>query len=95
MKQKMTIDELENSPGVLKVIDSKNYYTYKDVMELLGCSKSKAYDIIAKFREELIATGKIHPLYLPAKVPRSLFNKAFCITTERSTYVEKKKEKAG
>lgn len=37
------MEDLENRPGVIKVIHSKPYYTVEDVMSLLGVSRSKAY----------------------------------------------------
>ena len=49
------------------------YYTAKDVMELLGVSRAKAYKIIKKFNEDLmkqgyiVTAGKISKKYLAEK----------------------------
>ncbi len=74
--------DLAHCPGVIKVIRTKSYYTYQDVMELLGVSKSKAYQIIKNLRADLIKAGKINEMYPTGKVPKVYFNKQFAI--ERS-----------
>ena len=49
------------------------YYTAKDVMELLGVSRAKAYKIIKKLNEDLmkqgyiVTAGKISKKYLAEK----------------------------
>ncbi|MBO5610621.1 MAG: ICEBs1 excisionase [Eubacterium sp.] len=78
----MNVNDLENRPGVLKVIKSKPYYTAADVMELLGVGKTKAYDIIKALREQLIAEGKINSMYPTGKVPKKFFDKQFATGKE-------------
>ena len=72
------MEDLENRPGVIKVIHSKPYYTVEDVMGLLGVSRSKAYKIIKALRDQLVADGKINALYPAGKVPRVHFDRQFC-----------------
>ncbi len=43
--------------GVIRVVRNNSYYTYSDVMELLGCGQSKAYKVIREIRQELIDKG--------------------------------------
>lgn len=71
--------ELENAPGVLRVIKKKPYYSCEDVMELLGVSRSKAYKLIKGLRDELIKAGKINSMYPSGKIPKMYFDKQFAI----------------
>ncbi len=75
-------ESLENMPGVIRVIQTKPYYTCQDVMELLGVSRSKAYQIIKSLRAQLIAEGKINSMYPSGKVPKKFFDKQFCTGKE-------------
>lgn len=40
---------------------NKNYYSWRDIAELTGVSKSKAYELIAVLNKELIEQGYIVP----------------------------------
>lgn len=67
---------VENRNGVLEVIskEKRNYYTVEDTMQLLGVKKSKAYSIMRKLREELIASGNLIEEYPVGRVPKRYFN---------------------
>ena len=48
--------------GIVKEINSTNrsYYMVNDITELLGISRSKAYEMIRTMRKECIASGTIN-----------------------------------
>lgn len=50
------------------------YYTATDVMQLVGVSKSKAYQIIQRLNKELEAKGYI---MIGGRVPRKYFDERF------------------
>lgn len=63
------------SNGVIKKLTGeKSYYTCKDVQELLGVSKSKAYQMISIMREECITKGIISSVYPHGKIPKRYFD---------------------
>lgn len=67
---------LESRNGVLEIIpkERRNYYTVEDTMQLLGVKKSKAYGIMRKLREELIASGNLIEEYPVGRIPKRYFN---------------------
>jgi hypothetical protein len=68
--------------GVIQVGVKKQYYTSKDVMELLGVGNSKACQMMRSVRNEMIAKGELNPAYSVRAVPRDAFNKAFGIVED-------------
>lgn len=52
--------------GIVKEINSTNrsYYMVNDITELLGISRSKAYEMIRTMRKECIASGKLTKAYI-------------------------------
>jgi len=52
------------------------YYKVTDVMELLECSESLAYEIIRKLNAELEAQGYIT---VRGKVPKTYLEKKLCL----------------
>ena len=52
------------------------YYKVTDVMALLECSESFAYEIMRKLNAELEAQGYIT---VRGKVPKGYFNKKLCL----------------
>ena len=72
----ITIREKANSQGVIRIIQpaEKHYYKNEDVCKLLGVSKSKASEMIAALRRELVQEGKITETYPAGKVPKKYFN---------------------
>lgn len=63
--------------GVIKELgpEDRKYYTYEDVMVLLGVCKSKAYTMISGMQKQLKAEGKLFEGYPPGKIPKKAFNK--------------------
>ena len=51
-----------------------NYYTAKDIMDILGISKTNAYKIIRQLNGELMKMGY---LVVTGKVSRKFFNEKF------------------
>ena len=51
-----------------------NYYTAKDIMAILGISKTNAYKIIRQLNDELMKMGY---LVVSGKVSRKFFNEKF------------------
>lgn len=82
---------MSSTNGVIKVLTrrDRSYYDADDVQELLGCKKSKAYQIINALRGELIGSGKLTALYPQGKIPKSYFNERCYIEGETN---EKKKK---
>lgn len=62
--------------GIVKEINSTNrsYYMVNDVTELLGISRSKAYEMIRTMRKECIASGKLTKAYPSGRIPKKYFN---------------------
>lgn len=52
------------------------YYTYKDIMECLKCSESKAYLIMRDLNAELVKKGF---MTMRGRVPRKYFEERFNI----------------
>lgn len=67
--------------GVIKElgVEDRPYYTAKDIQEMMGVRKSKAYSIIDSIRKDLMKTGKLHSSYPHGKVPKAYFNEVFMI----------------
>ena len=65
--------------GVIKVLSRKDrsYYCAADVQELLGVSRSKAYQIIKIVRDENIKAGRLNAAYPNGKIPKAIFDKEF------------------
>ena len=66
--------------GVLRILgkESRPYYTAEDVVELLGVSRTKAYEIIRALRNELIQAGKLSDVYPSGKIPKKYFDERCC-----------------
>lgn len=62
--------------GVLKELTPKDkaYYDCADVMQLLGVSRSKAYDMIRGMRKKFISKGLLYDGYPDGKIPRKIFD---------------------
>lgn len=75
---------VEGRNGILAIIpkEKRNYYTVEDAMQLLGVKKSKAYSIMRKLREELIASGNLIEEYPVGRIPKGYFNSRCGIETE-------------
>lgn len=56
------------SSGVLKeiTVQDRSYYMVGDIVNILGVSQSKAYNIIRTMRKECIDSGKLTKAY-PAR----------------------------
>lgn len=69
------------SNGVIRVLNQgdRSYYTSGDVQRILGVGRSLAYKMIKTTRQELIDSGAMSDLYPQGKIPKSYFNKRFCI----------------
>jgi len=67
--------------GVIKEagLADRSYYTSADIIELLGVSKSKAYEIIKKTRDACIESGKLSAAYPVGKCPKKVINEKFMI----------------
>ncbi len=50
------------------------FYTAKDIMEILGVSKTKAYSIISELNQQLVKDGY---LVVAGKVSKAYFHKRF------------------
>lgn len=63
--------------GIIKVLSDKDrsYYTAEEVMELVGVSRSKAYELIRRLRQEMINQGNLTPDYPGGKIPKAYFNR--------------------
>lgn len=66
--------------GVIKELgpEDRGYYTYEDVMELLGVCRSKAYTMINGMQKQLKAEGKLFEGYPQGKIPKKAFRR-FCM----------------
>ncbi len=62
----------KSKPGVIAKIEPA-YYGCDEVMVLLGCKQSKAYQVIRGLRQELLDAGKISPLMPEGKIPKKYF----------------------
>lgn len=63
--------------GVIKELgpDDRKYYTYEDVMVLLGVKRAKAYRMISQMQKQLKAEGKMFSDFPEGKIPKKIFNK--------------------
>ena len=70
--------------GIIKKVSpkSRSYYTADDVMELLGVSKSKAYQIVNSMQKECRAAGYLFEKYPANRIPKKYFNKQCMIDDE-------------
>ena len=64
--------EMNNMDAVANTEVTKSYLSADDVMEITGCSKRKAYYIIASLNKELEQRGAF---YLTGKVNKAYFMK--------------------
>lgn len=62
---------------------ARGAYTYKDVMDLLGVSRDKAYTMIRKMRQELIDKDMLPDYYPAGKIPGWYFKKRCMIEEVR------------
>lgn len=60
---------------------AKPYYTARDVMQLLGVKKTKAYDLIKATTDDLKAKGELSELYPCGHVPAVAFDERYHIRT--------------
>lgn len=62
--------------GVIKELEpaDRSYYTYEEVMALMGVEKSKAYDMIRSMRKECIESGRLTKSYPQGHIPKKYFN---------------------
>ena len=58
----------------------KYYCTVKEVMELAGCRRRKAYQIISSLREELVSSGRLTPEYPQGRIPRRYLEERLMIS---------------
>lgn len=63
--------------GVIRELsrEDRGYYTADDVQELLGVSRSKAYQMIAGMQKQLKSEGKLYRGFPPGKIPKGIFLK--------------------
>ena len=56
--------------GVLKeiTVQDRSYYMVGDIVNILGVSQSKAYDIIRTMRKECIDSGKLTKAYPAGRI---------------------------
>lgn len=68
-------------PGVIKVLgpDDRSYYTARDVSQLLGVSRSKAYSMIKDMRQECVKSGNMTKSYPAGKIPKKYFDRVCMI----------------
>ena len=64
------------SNGVIEEVTSKHryYYTAEEVMNLMGCSRSKALRVCKQVKTELVNKGILRDWYMPGIVPKDYFN---------------------
>ena len=62
--------------GIVNDINStsRSFYMLKDITELLGISRSIAYEMIRTMRKECIASGKLTKAYPSGRIPKKYFN---------------------
>ena len=84
------------SNGVIRVLSPKDrsWYAARDVQQLLGVGRSKAYSVIKSLRAELIESNEMSPEYPQGKIPKEYFNTRMCICTGGKRNERVKKEKA-
>lgn len=73
----MAIEPYDIFKEMLKVNEGTwktRYYTVTDVMELVGVSQTKAYQIIQRLNKELGAQGYI---VIAGRIPRKYFDERF------------------
>ena len=70
------IKEKANAQGIIRILqpEEKHFYDNADVRRLLGVSKSKASEMIAALRRELVQKGNLTDTYPAGKVPKNYFN---------------------
>lgn len=62
----------DDCPGVITT-SSKFFVDVHDVMEIIGCKRSKAYRIIASLRKELFAKHLLTPELPAGMCPKKYF----------------------
>ena len=62
--------------GIVKELskEDRSYYDAKDVMQMFGVSKTKAYGMIHVLRKDLIEAGTLSAVYPQGKVPKKYFD---------------------
>lgn len=68
------------SSGVLKeiTVQDRSYYMVGDIVNILGVSQSKAYNIIRTMRKECIDSGKLTKAYPAGRIPKKYFDE-YCM----------------
>ncbi len=60
-------------------VENRSYYKAKEVMQMLGVGKTKAYQICKNLTTEYQDKGILSKEYPSGKVPKKLFNDKFMI----------------
>lgn len=50
----------------------EQFYTVEDVMKLLGCKQTKAYNIMVALKDEAVQDGLLYKGYPAGKIPKRL-----------------------
>lgn len=50
----------------------EQFYTVADVMKLLGCKQTKAYNIMVALKDEAVQDGLLYKGYPAGKIPKRL-----------------------
>lgn len=68
-------------PGVIKKLtrEERSYYDHFDIENLLGVSKTKAYELINSTRDECVQQGILSKDYPKGKIPKKFFNPLFAL----------------
>lgn len=76
VKKSMIDDDINMTELAERVGMCRNYvyYMVNDITELLGISRSKAYEMIRTMRKECIASGKLTKAYPSGRIPKKYFN---------------------
>lgn len=69
--------------GIIKVLgtEERPFYDHKDLMNLFGVSRSKAYSMITVMRKECLDAGMITKAYPTGRIPKKYVNK-MCMIDE-------------
>lgn len=62
--------------GVVKQLNAsdRSYYLVGDIIQILGVSQSKAYNMIRTMRKECIDSGQLTKAYPAGRIPKKYFN---------------------
>lgn len=63
--------------GIIKELkpEDREYYTYKEVMVVVGVSRSKAYQMISSMNKQLKEEGKMFVGWPSNRIPKNVFRK--------------------